>query len=89
MLLPWCTPLFVYELNGQDWVRWSIPKDVSARWGLDAGCACCGTSTVVEGGDGDYHIDTALKETDWFLAANEYAVPTVAKRNTPTEGEMK
>lgn len=87
-VLPWCTPLFVYTQDGMDWVRWSMPRSVGARFGLEGGCACCGASEQVEGDNDDYHIDTALKETDWWLATNQYAV-SVAKCNTPPEGEMK
>jgi hypothetical protein len=83
-LLPWCTPLFVYENDGNDWIRWSIPKPVAARSGMDAGCACCGESMLVEGDNDDYFVDTAWRETDWWLQANGYALPDVAQRNTPT-----
>lgn len=79
-LLPWLTPLFVYEMNGDLWVRWSMPREVGLSMDLDRGCKCCGESLVVEGDNDDFHIDTAWKETDWWLTANEYAI-------TPTEKE--
>lgn len=80
-LLPWCTPLFVYEMSGKNWVRWSVPKSVGAKVGLSSdGCSCCGNRTVIEG-EGSFHVDTAWHETDWWLTANGYALPN------PTEGD--
>ena len=63
MVLPWMTPLFVYEQDGEDWVRWSMPHNVGLRFGLNRGCACCGESETAEGDNGDVHVDTALNET--------------------------
>lgn len=82
MLLPWLTPLFVYQKHGDYWVRWSMPNSIAAKYGMDQGCACCGENLTTEGDSGDVHVDTALQETAWWLTANGYAVPN------PTEEEL-
>lgn len=66
-LLPQMRPLFVYALDGQDWIRWSLPRSVAVGigWG-DMRCACCGDGTPA-GDSESFHVDTALKEVDWFL----------------------
>lgn len=90
-LLPWFTPLFVYAMDGDDYVRWHVPTAIGEKMGLDrSGCACCGEKTVIETDTG-YHVDTAVVETDWWLTTNGYALPGVAVRNTttPQEGEVK
>lgn len=86
-LLPWCTPLMVYTMDGEDWVRWSMPKAVARRTGFAEGCACCGEQTAVDGDVDDYHVDTAWNETSWWLEANGYTRPDVQGLNTPREGE--
>lgn len=81
-LLPWFTPLLVYRMDGEDWVRWHVPYPVAEDIGITGGCDCCGSDALaVEGG---FHVDTAWSETDWFLIENGYELPAygVADRNT-------
>lgn len=86
-ILPWMTPLFVYEMDGIDWVRWAVPPHLAAKMGLDTvGCSCCGGKAETGDGTGGYVVDTAWHETDWFLEANGWARPC-SEVNTPTEGE--
>ena len=68
MLLPHCTPLFVYaDEDGRDWLRWSLPRVVAEKVGLgDMRCDCCG-EPLQGGGDHAVVIDTARDETDWFF----------------------
>lgn len=90
-LLPWLTPLFVYAMEGDDYVRWHVPPAIGEQMGLtSSGCACCGEKTVIETDKG-FHVDTVWSETGWWLTANGYALPGVAVRNTttPQEGEVK
>jgi hypothetical protein len=90
-LLPWLTPILVYRLDGEDWVRWHVPRIVGEDIGLGGGCVCCGSETVET--DGGFHVDTAWSETDWWLTDNGYELPAygVAYRNTAPqkEGEGK
>ena len=90
-LLPWFTPVLVYRMNGEEWVRWHVPQSVAENIGISGGCACCGEGAAES--DGGYHVDTAWSETDWWLTRNNYELPPygVANRNTdPTkEGEEK
>jgi hypothetical protein len=82
-LLPWFTPLFLYEMDNADWVRWVVPQSIGRRLGIpEDGCSCCGNKSVVEDGD-SYLVDTAWHETDWWLEANGWAYPT----KNPTEGK--
>ena len=77
VLLPWLTPLLVYTESGRDWVRWSVPKQIGAKIGLENGCDCCDQQNVVlNGPNDDYLIDTAWNETSWWLDANGYTTPT-------------
>lgn len=76
-ILPWATPQLVYMMNGQDWIRWAMPKAKADEFGLSSGgCVCCGEDAVAISDDGCYQFDTALLETDWWLVANGYAAPT-------------
>jgi hypothetical protein len=84
-VLPWMTPLFIYQADGQDWVRWSMPKSVAQRMGFNRGCVCCGESDKVEGDVGDVHVDTALSETDWWLTKNGYRC--ISQHPAEKEGE--
>lgn len=91
-LLPWFTPLLVYRLDGEDWVRWQVPQAVAEDIGISSGCICCGTGALMV--DGGFHVDTAWSETDWWLTENGYELPTygVADCNTDTpqkEGKKK
>lgn len=79
-VLPWFTPLFVWHGGGIDWVRWSVPKDMAEKMGIAGGCVCCGKNDRVEGDMGDYHVDTAWHETDWWLETNGYSNPTAPVR---------
>ena len=82
-LLPWFTPLLVYRLDGEDWVRWHVPHTVAEDIGVSSGCVCCGTGALEA--EGGFHVDTAWSETDWWLTTNGYELPTgVANRNTGT-----
>jgi hypothetical protein len=76
-LLPSCTPLFVYDSGGRDWVRWSIPKRVVKKWGFGGGCACCHAKPVVETGN-VVHMDTARDEVQWYLDAAGWLVQEAA-----------
>lgn len=84
-LLPWFTPLFVYhdETHDIDWVRWSVPEQIAAKWGIDGPCQCCGDKPQTQGEHNDYLVDTAWHETDWWLEANGYSNPDAPK--IPTE----
>jgi len=91
-LLPWFTPLVVYRLDGQDWVRWHVPHTVAEDIGISSGCSCCGTDALAT--DDGFHVDTAWSETDWWLTENGYELPPygVADCNTNTpqeEGKKK
>lgn len=74
-ILPWFTPLFVWQGKDQDWVRWSVPQPMAEKMGITGGCAHCGKDTKIEGDHGDYLVDTAWAETDWWLEANGYSNP--------------
>lgn len=86
-LLPWFTPILVYRLDGEDWVRWHVPIAVAEDIGIASGCNCCGTDALQV--DDGFHVDTAWSETDWWLIRNGYELPAygVAKRNTNTPQE--
>lgn len=91
-MLPWFTPLLVYRLDGEDWVRWQVPLAVAEDIGISSGCICCGTGALAV--DGGFHVDTAWSETDWWLTKNGYELPIygVAECNTNTpqeEGKTK
>lgn len=80
-LLPWFTPRFVFTHEDREWIRWSVPTEVAKKYGLDAGCACCGEQTILKNADGEgYLVDTLLAETDWWLEDNGYTIP-------PKEGD--
>lgn len=76
-ILPWFTPLFVWQDGDIDWVRWSVPQPLAEKMGITSGCACCGKETQVDGGHGDYLVDTAWHETSFWLELNGYALPPV------------
>ena len=88
-LLPWFTPILVYRLDGEDWVRWQVPQAVAEDIGISSGCICCGTGALVV--DNGVHVDTAWSETDWWLTRNGYELPDfgVADRNTTPQEEGK
>lgn len=83
-ILPWFTPLYVWEGKGCDWVRWSVPQDMAKRMGIDGNCACCGKDNKVKGDHDDVLVDTAWHETDWWLEANGYSNPGAPKVGAPT-----
>lgn len=67
-LLPQCTPLFVYEHEGEDLVRWAIPKQVAEQLGWGGGCQCCGkTEPATEAAEHALVVDIAYKYVDWYL----------------------
>jgi len=68
ILLPQCTPLFIYaDREGRDWVRWAIPKVVAENFGLgEMRCACCDTKAEI-GPLGAYHFDTLWDEISWYF----------------------
>ena len=80
VILPWFTPLLVYRMDGEEWVRWHVPFSVAEDIGITGGCVCCGSGALET--DGGFHVDTTWSETDWWLTANGYALPTVANRNS-------
>ena len=89
-LLPWFTPILVYRMDDEEWVRWHVPHAVAEDIGIDDSCACwCSGAVKAEGG---FQVDTAWSETDWWLTRNGYELPAygVADSNTITprnEGE--
>lgn len=91
-LLPWFTPILVYRMDDEDWVRWHVPHTVAEDVGIAGGCACCGSGAVeVENG---FHVDTSWPDVDWWLLRNGYELPPygVADRNIVTpqeEGKKK
>jgi hypothetical protein len=91
-LLPWFTPLLVYRLDDEDWIRWHVPPSVAEDIGVSDGCSCCGTGALKT--DDGFHVDTAWSETGWWLTENGYELPAygVANCNTDTpqeEGKTK
>lgn len=86
-LLPWFTPILVYRIDDEDWVRWHIPYSIAEDIGISGGCACCGDGAAEA--DNGYHVDTAWSETGWWLTENGYELPAygVADRNTETPQE--
>lgn len=81
-LLPWFTPLLVYRLDGEDWVRWHVPDTVAEDIGISNGCLCCDRGALRV--DGGFHVDTAWSETDWWLIRNGYELPAYGVANCST-----
>ena len=83
-LLPWFTPILVYRLDDEDWVRWHVPQSVAEDIGITGGCVCCETGAL-EAEDG-FEVDTSWSDTYWWLTDNGYELPAygVANRNADT-----